>query len=239
MQNFFTPSEMFNNDRVIITGEEHHHATRSTRVKPGEIIAVTDGMGKRVHAKIVSIDSGKLIAGIEKDISGIGENKIFVTIALSIIHPSHFETAIEKCTEIGVRRFIPLIADRSMFKPERIKKERMVKIIKEAAKQSGRSFFPEIADETTIEELFNSVSGKRKTFFYASKDSSKPISEFLPDIRNDSEIIIVIGPEGDFSKSETELMDSMGACSFNLGGLVLRSETAAFISAGIVLSKTF
>ena len=153
MQNFYSNSANFTTDTVILTGEEHHHATRSCRVKIGECIGVTDGRGKRVEARIKTIDSNTLTAEIERDVSGAGELTVEISVALALIKPARFEFAVEKCTELGARRFIPVIANRCMVKPDRIKTTRLRQITREAAKQSGRSWIPEILQPIELEEL--------------------------------------------------------------------------------------
>ena len=85
MQNFYTPQENFTDKNVRLLGEEYFHAARSCRVKVGELVGVTDGLGKRVHARIEEIDKHSLTAVIERDVSDIGEPDAEITIALSII----------------------------------------------------------------------------------------------------------------------------------------------------------
>ncbi len=224
MQNFFTDSVHFSNDTVTLTGEEHHHATRSCRVKTGELIGVTDGRGKRVEARIEAIDSSTLTAVIERDVSGFGEPAVEITLALSIIKPARFELAVEKCTELGARRFIPVIAQRCMVKPDRINTERLRRIAREAAKQAGRSWIPEIAEPVELSEFDAPVNCR---LLVASMNTESDIGKVLQQIRQAASLTIVIGPEGDFTGEELELLTQKGALLFSLGGLTLRSETAA------------
>ena len=141
MQNFYTSKDNFTDKTVRLSGEEHHHATRSCRVKIGEIIGVTDGCGKRVYARIGVIDSQSLTAVIERDVSDVGEPDSEITVAISVIKPARFEIAVEKCTELGVRHFVPLLTERcEQDISNRLKIERLSRIALEAAKQSGRSW---------------------------------------------------------------------------------------------------
>jgi len=224
MQNFFADSVNFSIDTVTLTGEEHHHATRSCRVKTGELIGVTDGCGKRVEARIKAIDSSTLTAVIERDVSGFGETAVEITVALSIIKPARFELAVEKCTELGARRFIPVIAQRCMVKPGRINTERLRRIAREAAKQAGRSWIPEIYEPVELSELDAPVNCR---LLVAAMNTEHEIGKVVQQVLHAASLTILIGPEGDFTGEELELLAQKGALPFSLGGLTLRSETAA------------
>ena len=95
MQNFTADRLKFTDTTVILTGEEHHHATRSCRVRIGELIGVTDGFGKRVVARIEAIDSRTLTAVIERDVSGDGEPSLEITLILFSAPMVNPETAKE------------------------------------------------------------------------------------------------------------------------------------------------
>ena len=231
MQNFFSDSVHFSIDTVTLTGEEHHHATRSCRVRTGELIGVTDGCGKRVEARIEAIDSSTLTAVIERDVSGFGEPAVEITVALSIIKPARFESAVEKCTELGARRFIPVIAQRCMVKPGRITTERLQRIAREAAKQAGRSWIPEISEPVELFELDAPVNSR---LLVASKKAEGDIDAVFQQVRHAASLTIVIGPEGDFTGEELEILTQKGALPFSLGGLTLRSETAAIAATAHV-----
>jgi 16S rRNA (uracil1498-N3)-methyltransferase len=234
MQTFHTPSENFAGTSVTVTGEEHHHATRSCRVRVGEIIGVMDGCGKRVHARIERIDSQILTASIERDVSGEGDPEMEIIIALSAIKPSRFETAVEKCTEIGVRGFVPLIAERCEPNiTRRLKADRLRKIALEAAKQSKRSWLPEIYDPETLEDLLARTEG---TVLAGSQKAEKSLERVCSAAEKNSRITLLIGPEGDFSETEYDAMSAAGVVPFTMGGLTLRAETAAIVAASRIVN---
>ncbi|MFA6472276.1 MAG: RsmE family RNA methyltransferase [Candidatus Latescibacterota bacterium] len=222
MQNFFASQEYFTCDTVRLTGEEYHHATRACRVRIGEMIGVTDGRGRRVEARIVSITGSHLEAQVIRDISGLGEPSCEIILALSLIKPARFETAVEKCTELGVRRIIPLNAQRCEYSESRLNQDRLSRIALEAAKQSGRSWLPEIAPAAEIRTL--SVQGEG--IFVASQNALESIEDILNRVTAEK-LILAVGPEGDFTPEEYTCFSDRGASFFSLGELTLRSETAA------------
>ena len=234
MQNFYAPSEDFDNTTVILRGSEHHHATRSCRLRVDEIISVTDGAGKRVIAKAEDIGRESLSCTIIKDVSGVGEPSISLTVAIPLIHPSRFETAMEKCTELGARKFIPLVTARTeQGLSGRFKKDRLERIVFEAAKQSRRSWIPSIINPIKLQEL---LQNRNEQFFAASMDGDLAINN-ITGIAPGSSITLLIGPEGDFTDDEIDLMKSSGTKLFRMGGLTLRAETAVIVSTALFINS--
>jgi len=233
MQNFYAPRNSFTKTTISLAGQEYLHAACSCRVRKGERIGVTDGCGKRVVARIETIDSHSITTLIEEDVSGVGEPDTVITVALSVIKLDRFETALEKCTELGVRRFIPLIAERCELNfVSRLKQERLEKIILEAAKQSGRSWVPGIAPAVTLMEFAQKTAG---SVYLAYQKADKDLENVLGQNPADLPVTLVIGPEGDFTDEEYTAMISAGAVPFSLGGLILRSETAAITAAALIV----
>ncbi|MFC1541000.1 RsmE family RNA methyltransferase [Candidatus Latescibacterota bacterium] len=234
MQTFYAPKENFTETSVTINGEEHHHATRSCHVRKGEIIGVFDGCGKHVHATIDNIDKKSLTAIIERDVSGAGEPDVEIIIALSVIKPSRFEIAVEKCTEIGVRTFVPVISERcAPNNARRLRIERLQKIALEAAKQSKRSWIPEIVPPVALGDFLTRTDG---TILVASQNAEKKLENVFDSIKDIMKITLLIGPEGDFTDREYDLMFEAGAIPFSMGGLILRSETAGIVAASSIVS---
>jgi len=233
MQTFYADTSLFSGDIVKLSGKEHHHATCSCRVKVGEIIAVTDGCGKKVEARITTIDSQILTARIERDLSGYGELASEIIIALSLIKPARYEFAVEKCTELGVRGFIPLVTSLCEIKPGRFNRERLAIISLEASKQSGRSWIPVINQPVNITELFTCVKGP---FFAAVKSADTSAEKAMKNFPEGCALTLIIGPEGDFTEEELRFMKNNGAVFFSLGGLTLRSETAAVAATALAAS---
>ncbi|MDP2981863.1 MAG: RsmE family RNA methyltransferase [Candidatus Latescibacter sp.] len=228
MQNFFTFPECFIDGMVRLTGEEYHHAARVCRVRVGEMIGVADGRGRRVEARIETITGSYLEARATRDVSGRGEPSREITLALSLIKPARFEIAVEKCTEFGVRRFIPLAVQRCEYSPARFNSVRLARIALEAAKQSGRSWLPDIAPVSGIEVL----SRPGHALLVASQKAQESLEDVLSHVTADK-LILAVGPEGDFTPEEIASLGAQGALFFSLGGLTLRAETAAIAAVAL------
>ena len=200
---------------------ESHHAANVLRLSLGESIILLDGMGTGYFAKINNLDSEHVSGSIQKIIKNLGENKHSLHIAPGIIKKHRFELLLEKVTELGVNEIHPLIMKHSIKKT--INMGRCKKIITSAAKQCRRSFFPILHQPKTLSSLLNSRNNFN--YFVGRKDSVQKI-RFLDFKKNDPSCFI-IGPEGGFAKTETDLMKSKNVVQFSLGNRRLRSETAA------------
>ncbi len=230
MQNFFAPPERLSGDTIILDGDEYRHAARVCRVRTGELIGITDGRGRRVEARVDTIGRDFLEAAMERDVSGLGEPTADITLALALIKPSRFEEAVEQCTELGVRRIVPVRMERCERESFRIRDDRLARIALEAAKQSARSWIPEIADTATIDE----VCARPGFIIAAIPGSQGSIRDAAASAGTIREITVIIGPEGDFSPEENAFMTEHGAMPVSLGGLILRAETAAAVAVALV-----
>ncbi|MFC1485834.1 RsmE family RNA methyltransferase [Candidatus Latescibacterota bacterium] len=235
MQNFLTSPELFGDITVELTGGEYHHATRACRVRIGEEIGVTDGRGRRVVARIEHIDKHLLRAAIVRDVSGEGEPLLELTVALAVIRATRFEAAVEKCTELGVRRFVPVIMERC--EPQgscHLNRDRLMRIASESAKQAARSFVPEIGEPCTLPSFLDTL---RVPVFAASQTGRESIEEALARHSGCPAAVCLIGPEGDFTEHERSLIEEKGVVFVSLGGLTLRSETAAIVAVSRLIAS--
>lgn len=199
------------------------------RLGLGSQISVFDGLGNEYEIEISSIDKKSIKGNITKREIKI-KGKLKINLFCSPLKGDHFEIILEKCTELGVDSFQPVIFDRSIIrelKPNRL--ERYKKIIKEASEQSGRQDLPVVFEPIGFMEVI------KKTMDGFNLVSIIGASKNILDIRTkNKEINIFVGPEGDFSKPEIDLMKKEGFLFFNQGDNVLRSETAAIVSCGII-----
>jgi 16S rRNA (uracil1498-N3)-methyltransferase len=235
MFTFHAHPDKFTAHGIVLTGDEYRHATRAVRVAVGDIIAVTDGCGRRVEARITAIDTESLTAVETATLSGLGEPARPVTLALALIQPRRFEQAVEQCTEIGIRRFIPLIASRCEVRSERIRQDRLESIILSAVKQAGRSWLPEISDPMTVADVAAGIDG---VSFLCAGDADHSLISAMQPLAPEAPVTVIVGPEGDFTGEERECFFGAGASPVSLGGLVLRSETAAVAAASACCTST-
>ncbi|MCX5710314.1 MAG: RsmE family RNA methyltransferase [Candidatus Omnitrophica bacterium] len=238
MNRFLVPALDSSSNSVTITDLKLiHHLRDVLRLKAGEAVSVFDGKGNDCAAAIVKIsaDSVELVVKNRK-VSVF--RKVSVTIACAIPKKSRFDDIVDKLTQLGVDRIIPLKTKRTIVKltkeKEGARHKRWIKIALSASQQSQRSVLPHVEALTDIKDvikrsaefdlkLIPTLEGERKGF--------KEVFSHPHPYRN---ILIFIGPEGDFTADEINLARKNGFIPVSLGTSVLRVETAAVAVASFI-----
>ncbi|MBQ9410359.1 MAG: 16S rRNA (uracil(1498)-N(3))-methyltransferase [Bacteroidales bacterium] len=236
----------------LLDQEESSHCVRVLRHRSGDLIDVIDGRGTLYHCRLQDASPKGAQAAILSEEPGWGSHPYNLTIGCCPTkNNDRFEWFVEKATEIGVDRIVPLIGDRSERKV--YKTDRARRIAVSAAKQSLKAAFPDIAEPVSVRSFVahapqddNSHSGSfchserseesLRLIAYCFEDGSHPrksIQEAL-DGFNGKDITILIGPEGDFSPEEAVLALEAGYIPVHLGTSRLRTETAAVTAATAV-----
>ena len=161
-----------------------------------------------------------------------------VTLALALIKPERFEWAVQKATELGADRIIPLAAARSVIRltAERAqqKASRWQRIAREAVKQCGRSTIPAVEAPCRLEALAGRFSEWALVLMPTLAIAARPLAETLESVARTPSVLVLIGPEGDFTEEEARLAQQHGAIPVSLGRVTLRSETAALTTLAIL-----
>ena len=228
---FFIPAQNIFEEKFVLNKSESMHAIRVLRLKKYEKLFLFDGLGTGYEAVINNILQGKVEGTIISKLKDYGENKFSINLGLGLIKRYRFENLIEKCTELGVDSFYPLLLEHNIKKTINI--DRCEKIIVASSKQCHRSRFPVIFKPKELKSLFSSVKMK---FIAASMEAKKSLSDLK--FKEQQPLMLLIGPEGDFSSKEIEVFKENKVELFNLGTRRLRSETAA-IKAVSVLNYKF
>lgn len=237
---FFLPSENFVDGRAYFPVNLQSQIKRVLRLKPGDEIEVLDGSGRCFQAGLQNLEDGSLVAKLGPQTTMQNEPVFQLTLNTPLTNRDKFEWILQKGTEIGVRCFQPIICSRSLVQSSKdfVKKSRRwLEIIREAAEQSGRSIIPEINPPLSFEKALHQALSNRQNVLVAL------IDQHLPDLKSalqkcESEasgLHLFSGPEGGFHPSEIALMQSTGAIAFQLGKRILRMETAAIVSASLIL----
>jgi 16S rRNA (uracil1498-N3)-methyltransferase len=227
MEFFYVQTEDISRDECVLRGDESKHLARVLRKKEGETVFLTDGNGRMFETVIDQIAMSTTVCRIEAVHREYNEMQTAVTLAVSPLkNPGRFDFLIEKVTELGVRRIIPLMTERTIS--HRDKQERLQKIALAAMKQSGRSRLPEIAQAVTFDELLK-MKGNYE-FACIPHEQTEAVKSLQSAIQNHpalKSVLITIGPEGGFSDGEIQKAESAGFIPVLLGVRRLRTETAA------------
>ncbi len=233
MQRFYVPSLKLNQQIAIEKRElpELWHQIKNVmRLEVEDAVSLFNLGSSDHYYKIISMDKNTISLQLMELGSSNTELPFELVLAQALPQKAEkWEWILQKGTELGVTTFIPLTTTRTQRK-QLPKDERMEKIIVEAAEQSGRNNVPTI---TTVQTLSEFAISPAQTFF-ASLSSTTPLLQQLKPGSNFSRVIIIIGPEGGFTKEEEAALINKGACSYSLGKRTLRLETAAIVSLGQV-----
>lgn len=216
--------------------EESVHCVRVLRHRAGDRINVIDGHGTMYECTLVADSPKGAEARIEQAHQNWGGHPYDLTMAVCPTkNIDRYEWFAEKATEFGVDRIVPVIGEHSERKI--LKPERMNRILLSAAKQSLKASIPELSDTTSVREFIESTAGTDalKMIAYCFDDGQErhSIREVLEN--NDAkEVIVLIGPEGDFSKEEADAAVAAGYVPVHIGESRLRTETAALASVSMV-----
>jgi 16S rRNA (uracil1498-N3)-methyltransferase len=221
------------NGSFRLSGDEARHVARVSRHCVGDFVELFDGNGFATRAQIVEIvkDRVELIATGQP----IAEHRAPcpLTLATAIPKGDRFDWLVEKATEIGVSRLIPLVTERSVVDPRGSKLERLRRTIVEAAKQSRRSRLMSLGAPIGWTEFVRSVSGH--ACLIARPDGLPPGR--WPGLTGDRPIVLAVGPEGGFSSAEEKLAQDHGWQPIELSRHVLRIETAALVGCAAILTR--
>ncbi len=204
-----------------LRGEDAKHLTRVLRVELGQLYEISDNAHKYL-AKVVEAHKEAVRFEVLERLEAERETP-FITLYAAIIKFEHFEWGVEKATELGVDRIVPLVTARTekgleKAVPKRL--ERWRKIALEASQQSRRAFLPEITEAVNVRRVLGSVEGKK--YFLDEERSGQALKRAV----DEEPVNVLIGPEGGWTEEERELARGSGWTPISLGPRVLRAETA-------------
>ena len=206
------------------------------RVKPGEAIECFDGRGRRYRGAVARVSDRELAVQVETRADD-PPPKLAITLAQSLIKPEHFEWAIQKATELGAARILPLLAERSTVRAAEHgsanRLARWARIAEAAVAQCGRARVPAIESPQGVSEALTSLRGGRGLFLTPA-ETGRPIADAARELVGAGEATIFIGPEGDFSPSEIAAAKQAGLMPVRLGPNAVRAETAAVAALVVV-----
>lgn len=226
---FFYINEYDSSKKEIVLDEDtSKHIAQVLRMKEGERLNLTDGRGSLITAEI-SVAHKKHCEVKVQDTRRKDQGARKITIAISLLKNSNrFEWFLEKATEIGVSEIIPLICERT--EREKFRYERMSSICISAMLQSQQCWLPILYEPQEFDQVVKR-SGQQQKFIAHCIEGNKPQ---LANKQIDRSSIILIGPEGDFSKDEIDLALQNDFIPVSLGEKRLRSETAGVVTAALM-----
>ena len=228
MHLFYTPD--LQDDTYRLSEEESKHCVRVLRLTEGETLFLVDGKGLYCEAEITVAHPKACILKVVEKHYNYGKKEYQLTIGVAPTkNIDRYEWFLEKATEIGIDKIIPLISRYSERKE--IKPERLEKVMVSAMKQSIKAYLPILNPLQKFNELIKmSFSGQR--FIAHCNEGAKVLLRDA--VIKGKDVLILIGPEGDFSTEEVESAMNEGFIPISLGDARLRTETAALVACHTV-----
>ena len=217
----YHPDSILENNTSLLSKEHTHYIVNVMRLKRGSKLNFFNKNGEW-KSKIIFLDKDRVEVKFLEKIK-LPNNLSNVELAICLVKKNPMENILQKVTELGVRKIIPLVSERTEVKE--LNQERAKKIVVEATEQSNQLSPPEISEVVKLKDFLKSLDNSTKLLFadLNSKDKLK-----ISDFKDNKNLTILIGPEGDFSPSEREFILSFAmVIPFTMSKNILRSDTAA------------
>lgn len=225
-------------DEVVVDGDEAHHAVVVRRLRIGEGLLLTDGLGRVVTGE-VSETTKRSFTVVVRDVAELPEPRPRVSVVQALPKGERGELAVEVLTEVGVARIVPWAAARSVavWKGERAAKSlaKWQATAREAAKQSRRAWHPEVLPLASTDEVA-ALIGAVDVALVLHEDATEPLGALA--LPTDGDLLVVVGPEGGLTDDEVARFVEAGAVAVRLGTEVLRTSTAGVAAVSALLSRT-
>ncbi|MCK4809458.1 MAG: 16S rRNA (uracil(1498)-N(3))-methyltransferase [Candidatus Omnitrophica bacterium] len=227
---YFPPCEI--KSHILLEDKRNIHKIKNVlRLKEGGSLFIFDGQGKEYLYSIENTGKKDLSLKRIKTTREEFFPQFTVSLAFPLMREAKLDLIFQKATELGVFRFLPFLARRGAVvkNPSKIKLERWRKIIEEAARQSDRLWLPRIEEVKPFDDVIKEEADIKLA---AYRDGE--MLQALVDKKKHKRFFLIIGPEGDFSQEEKQKLKEAGFRFLKLSENILRSETAAFFSVGIL-----
>jgi 16S rRNA (uracil1498-N3)-methyltransferase len=213
---------------VEIAGSEAHHLLHVLRLRPGDRVVVFDGRGAEFQAELTRCGNDAASARLLAPTAS-RESALDLTVAVAVPKMQSMSRIVQKLTELGVHRIVPLITERTTGTVAGAARQlpRWRRIAAEACKQSGRSFVPKVKDPMTFDELLESELPSGRLLLTVGGGS-------LHEAKPTTACLAAVGPEGGWSEVEIAAAIAKGFRAVGLGPRTLRTETAALAAAAIL-----
>ncbi len=242
MHRFFIPAHWLHEPTVVLRDEVAYQLRNVLRMRPGARIVVLDNRGWEYEVELAEVTNTLARGTVRDKRPASGEPGVHITLYQCLLKKDNFEWALQKCTEIGVARFVPVVSARTVIPLESVrdnKLQRWERIVTEAAEQSRRGMRPTIADPLSFEQAISEAAQCDLALIPWEQERARTLRDTLAGFRArpPASVAILIGPEGGFEENEITRAEDCAVVPVTLGPRILRAETAAVAAALLVLHE--
>jgi 16S rRNA (uracil1498-N3)-methyltransferase len=238
MHRFYIPPQAWKPDRLVLDAAESHHALDVLRLEKGDRVTVFNGLGAEITADIAKLTKG----AVELRTLQAGNHPALscqITLGQAIPKGKNMDLIVEKATELGAAAIAPLLSERTVVQAppgeaER-KAEKWQRVAIEAAKQCGQNWVPKVDKLRTPKDFFQALERFDLMLIASLQPGALSIKRVLGELAvRPQKVLILVGPEGDFTPAEVSLALSNGCRPVTLGPIILRTETAAIYCLSVL-----
>ena len=242
MHRFFLPAHVLQDEIFEFPSEQAHQIFRVLRLKNGQHIMALDGSGNEYEVELLDVNADTVSGEILSKKQACGEPAFFIHLYLGLTQREKFEWILQKCTEVGVSFFTPVISSRSLVQKEKNnpkKMERWQRILQEAAEQSGRGRVPGLSEPLPFEAALAQIKQNAvPALVLWESENQNGLKHFIRSAVSGKEttnMAILVGPEGGYSEAEIQECLQAGIMPVSIGKRILRMETAAVVGSALLL----
>lgn len=238
MPRFYIAPTEWNPDRLVLEGAEAHHCLDVLRMQPGERVTVFNGLGSEATVEIGASKKERVELKTLQHAKA-SPLRCQITLGQAVPKGKNMELIIEKATELGASAISPLLSERTVVQytpgdAER-KQEKWQRVAIEAAKQCGQNWLPSVHLPQTPKAFFQGAPKFDLMLVASLQSDARSLKAILAETGlAPARLLILIGPEGDFTPAELSLAKSNGCLPMTLGPIILRTETAALYSLSVL-----
>ena len=233
---FFIAPSRISGSRISVTDEDVRHIASVLRMKTGDALLLCDGQGVEYQVAISHISKSEIMTDIvSRQKREIAAPRI--TLGQGLPKFDKMDLIVQKATELGVSHIVPLVTERTIVKirDEEKRVSRWRKICREAAMQSDRPDIPLVEPVRSFRDYTRTLAPEPGTLLLLPwEEGTQPIKEVLRGNQDIMRIVVLIGPEGGFSKTEAAMATEKGFYPVSLGRNILRTETAAIAALSMI-----
>jgi len=244
MPRFYVPPHAWNPDKLELDPGETHHALDVLRMKLGDRATLFNGQGAEATVEVATVEKGRIA------LRKIAAHKTAplpcaLTLGQAIPKGKNMDLIVEKATELGAAGIVPLLSERTIVRADAdeavSKRDKWQRTAIEAAKQCGQNWVPTVAKPQTPKEFFQAGEKFDLMLIASLQPDSRALKEVLAELgpKKFGRVLILVGPEGDFTPAEINLAKNAGCRPITLGPIILRTETAAIYCLSVLSHQLF
>jgi 16S rRNA (uracil1498-N3)-methyltransferase len=232
----YVPAEHLAGGRLVLTGDDHQYLARVLRAEVGGQLTLFDGAGQEVDAEIVRVGKRDTELALSARRAGATTAApVAVTLLVAAPRGERMDLVVQKTTELGVARVVPVVTERSVARPEPARRERWEKIAREAARQCGRADVPQIEAPVALAAALASPELPARRLALWEGEHGRSLRGRLAEAPA-APVALLVGPEGGFPAGEVAAAEAAGFIPVSLGPRVLRVETAAIVAVALAVA---